>query len=44
MLDVYTALVGRVASSFGLTHLAFFWTIPRHGWGVKDRPGVVTSR
>lgn len=41
MLDIYTALVGRVASSCGLTHSAFFGMIPGHSWGVKARPGVV---
>lgn len=42
MLNIYTALLGRVASSFGLTHPAFFWTIPGHCWGVKDRPDIVS--
>lgn len=38
MLDIYTALLGRVASSCGLTHPTFF-RIPCHSWGVKDGPG-----
>lgn len=41
MLEIYTArMVEMVASSFGPTQPALFWTIPGRSSGVKDRPGV----